>query len=75
MDADNDIQVPAGVKPPPDPNPGDIWYNSGTGHFYYRDEHDRWVATDFEDHVIDVITDKELIEDPREAYDRAMSIL
>lgn len=50
---------------------GHVWYNTMTCLFYYKSEHNRWVATDHEDHVIDVYVE----EDYDEAYKRAMSIL
>lgn len=44
---------------------------SGIGDFYYKSDNNKWVATDHEEHVIDVI----LEDDSEQAYDRAMSIL
>lgn len=61
-----------GPVPPKDVNIGHIWYNTNNGMFYCKSEHNRWVATDYEDHVIDVVLEKEEHED---AYDRAMSVV
>ena len=61
----------SGPKPPKGVSVGHIWHNTQNNLFYYKDENDKWIATDIADHVVDVI-----IEDDREAaYDRAMSIL
>ncbi len=58
------------ITAPKNPQPGDMWSRNGT--IYTRDDHQRWIAVDHEDHVIDVITDK---DEASSAYDRAMSIL
>jgi len=61
-----------GPTPPKDAPLGHIWYNTNNGEFYYKSEHNRWVCTDHEDHVVDVILEK---DDLAEAYERAMSVL
>lgn len=61
-----------GPTPPKDAPMGHIWYNTTNGNFYYKSEHNKWVATDHEDHVIDVILEQ---EEHEIAYDRAMSVL
>lgn len=61
----------SGPKPPKGVSVGHIWHNTQNGWFYFKDDNDRWIATDYEDHVVDVIIE----DDVEEAYDRAMSIL
>ena len=68
------IPAPPSQGPtPPEGRPiGHIWYNTSNGDFYYKSDDNRWVATDHEDHVIDVIFENDPVED---AYDRAMRVL
>lgn len=64
-------------SPPKNAKCCDQWYNSDTQHVYMFSEPNEWIATDFEDHVIDVITvdPSETSDTPTDAYDRAMKLL
>lgn len=57
-------------SPPTNVPVGDLW-EAPNGDIYER-EKDRWIATDFEGNVVDIIED---ISSEEKAYKRAMSIL
>lgn len=59
-------------KPPSSPSVGDSWVDAVSGYVYYFDG-TRWVATDHEGHVVDVIAFE--TSDHISNYDRAMGIL
>lgn len=60
-------------EPPQESEDGDMWYSTTTRLVYTRVKN-KWIATDFEGDILDVIP-IEVIEDPAEAYARAMGIL
>lgn len=60
-----------GPTPPPNTKLGDNWWNTTTAMMYYKSEHDRWVAVDFEGHVIDVYCENTAERN----YERAMKML
>ena len=65
-----------GPKPHLNPSIGDMWYNTMDGMFYVYDLGDRWVATDDDDLVVNVISHIDALKgDPVEAYNRAMAVL
>lgn len=63
-----------GPHQPPNPKPGDIWFNTTSNDFYVMDGHNRWITVDDEDLVTDIIMQDDS-DDPNRAYDRAMGVL
>lgn len=60
--------------PPEKAELGDLWYNDVNQLIYYRSEFNRWIATDVDGDIVDIIhidDEPDFISD----YDRAMGIL
>lgn len=61
----------ASATPPIQSSIGDVWYNTSNSMFYCKNTNTQWIATDFENHVVDII----IVDDNDEAYKRAMSVI
>lgn len=72
-DEDLLASIPYLSAPPNMSDEGDMWYSTTTKLVYTRVKN-KWIATDFEGDILDVIL-IEVVEDPNQAYDRAMKVL